>query len=153
MHFFFYFQSRQMDYKLCKCLHYEYCIFPSRNVFDLLVLLTNRWWTQADKKHLTCEDVIQWILVWTINFTFMHLIYMYNVRDINLAKIKYGIWSMLVHEISIWQYFANLNIVYIHVLYPYLDIVIVKMSNSQNIIFHICINSKYKRRKKEKYKC
>jgi hypothetical protein len=23
------------------------------------------------KQHLTCEDVIQWILVWTINFTFM----------------------------------------------------------------------------------
>ena len=135
-----------MDYKLCKCLHYGYFIFPSRSVFDLLVLPTNRWWTQADKKHLTCEDVIQWILVWTINFTFMHLIY--NVRDINLAKI----WN-LVHEISILQYFANLNIVYIHVLYPYLDIVIVKMSNSQNIIFHICMNSKYKRRKKEKYKC
>jgi hypothetical protein len=33
------------------------------------------------------------------------------------------------------------------------DIVIVKMSNSQNIIFHICMDSKYKRRKKEKYKC
>ena len=65
--------------------------------------------------------------------------------------MEYGHW--LVHEISILQYFANLNIVYIHVLYPYLDIVIVKMSNSQNIIFHICINSKYKRRKKEKYKC
>ena len=97
------------------------------------------------KKHLTCEDVIQWILVWTINFTFMHLIY--NVRQ------KYVIWSLLVHEISILQYFANLNIVYIHVLYPYLDIVIVKMSNSQSIIFHICMNSKYKRRKKEKYKC
>jgi hypothetical protein len=97
------------------------------------------------KKHLTCEDVIQWILVWTINFTFMHLIY--NVRQ------KYGIWSLLVHEISILQYFANLNIAYIHILYPYLDIVIVKMSNSQNIIFHICMNSKYKRRKKEKYKC
>ena len=63
-----------MDYKLCKCLHYGYCIFPSRSVFDLLVLPTNWWWTQADKKHLTCEDVIQWILVWTINFTFMHLI-------------------------------------------------------------------------------
>jgi hypothetical protein len=91
------------------------------------------------KKHLTCEDVIQWILVWTINFTFMHLIY--NVRQ------KYGIWSLLVHEISILQYFANLNIVYIHVLYPYLDIVIVKMSNSQSIIFHIYMNSKYKRRK------
>ena len=97
------------------------------------------------KKHLTCEDVIQWILVWTINFTFMHLIY--NVRQ------KYRIWSLLVHEISILQYFANLNIVYIHVLYPYLDIVIVKMSNSQSIIFHICMNSKYKRRTKEKYKC
>ena len=64
------------------------------------------------KKHLTCEDVIQWILVWTINFTFMHLIY--NVRQ------KYGIWSLLVHEISILQYFANLNIVYIHVLYRYI---------------------------------
>jgi hypothetical protein len=24
-----------------------------------------------DEKHLTCEDVIQWILVWTINLTFM----------------------------------------------------------------------------------
>ena len=45
------------------------------------------------------------------------------------------------------------NIVYIHVLYPYLDIVILKMSNSQNIIFPICMDSKYKRRKKEKYKC
>ena len=50
-------------------------------------------------------------------------------------------------------YFGNLNIVYIHVLYPYLDIVIVEMSNSQDIIFHICMDSKYKRRKKEKYKC
>jgi hypothetical protein len=48
-----------------------------------------------------------------------------------------GIWSLLVHEISILQYFTNLNIVYIHVLYPYLDIVIVKMSNSQNIIFPV----------------
>ena len=27
------------------------------------------------------------------------------------------------------------------------------MSNSQNIIFNICMDSKYKRRKKEKYKC
>ena len=134
-----------MDYKLCKCLHYGYCIFPSRSVFDLLVLPTNWWWTQADKKHLTCEDVIQWILVWTINFTFMHLIY--NVRQ------KYGIWSLLVHDISILQYFTNLDIVYMHVLYPYLYIVIVKMSNSQNIIFHICMDSKYKRRKKEKYRC
>jgi len=88
-----------MDYKLCKCLHYGYCIFPSRSVFDLLVLPTNRWWTQADKKHLTCEDVIQWILVWTINFTFMHLIY--NVRDINLAKI----WNLVI--VGTWnQYFA-----------------------------------------------
>ena len=59
----------------------------------------------------------------------------------------------LVHEISILQYFTNLSIVYIYVLYPYLDIVIVKMSNSQNIIFYICMNSKYKRRKIEKYKC
>jgi hypothetical protein len=128
-----------MDYKLCKCLHYGYCIFPSRSVFDLLVLPTNRWWTQTDKKkHLICEDVIQWILVWTINFTFMHLIY--NVRDINLAKI----WNLVI--VGTWnQYFAifaNLNIVYIHVLYTYLDIVIVKMSNSQNVIFHICMNSK-----------
>jgi hypothetical protein len=42
------------------------------------------------KKDLTCEDVIQWILVWTINFTFMHLAY--NVRDINLAKI----WHLVI---------------------------------------------------------
>jgi hypothetical protein len=27
--------------------------------------------TSRLKNHLTCEDVIQWILVWTINFTFM----------------------------------------------------------------------------------
>ena len=33
------------------------------------------------------------------------------------------------------------------------DIVIVKMSNSQSIIFHIRMHSKYKRRKKEKCKC
>jgi hypothetical protein len=94
-----------MDYILCKCLHYGYCIFPSGSVFDLLVLPKNRWWTQADKKHSTCEDVIQWILVWTINFTFMHLIY--NARQ------KYGIWSLLVHEISILQIW---NIVYIKIL-------------------------------------
>jgi hypothetical protein len=61
---------RCMKVKLIvQSLHYGYCIFPSRSVFDLLVLPTNRWWTQADKKHFTCEDVIQWILVWTINFT------------------------------------------------------------------------------------
>jgi hypothetical protein len=95
---------------------------PKSSVFDLFVLPTNRWWTQADKKHLTCEDVIQWILVWTINFTFMveklnelfilflviqiivnqiqlHLIY--NVRDINLAKI----WNLVI--VGTWnQYFA-----------------------------------------------
>jgi hypothetical protein len=50
---------------------------------------------------------------------FITCVFIYNVRK------KYGMWSLLVHEISILQYFANLNIGYIHVLYPYLDIVIV----------------------------
>ena len=54
---------------------------------------------------------------------------------------------------SVFCNILQISIVYIYVLYPYLDIVIVKMSNSQNIIFHICMNSKYKRRKIEKYKC
>ena len=45
------------------------------------------------------------------------------------------------------------NILQIWILYTYMYyilIVIVKMSNSQNIIFHICMNSKYKRKKKRK---
>ena len=53
---------------------------PKSSVLDLLVLPTNRWWTQADKKHLTCEDVI---------------------RDINLAKI----WNLVI--VGTWnQYFV-----------------------------------------------
>ena len=142
-----------MDYKLhvCKCLHYGYCIFPSRSVFDLLVLPTNRWWTQADKKTLDlwrCDTVDP-----CVDYQFhLHASYIYNVRDINLAKI----WNLVI--VGTWnQYFAIFckfeYCIHTHVLYPYLDIVIVKMSNSQSIIFLICMNSKYKRRKKEKYKC
>jgi hypothetical protein len=69
---------------------------------------------QTDGEHKqiknTCEDVIQWILVWTINFTFMvkkfnelslfiqiivnqiQLYLIYNVRDINLSKI----WNLVI---------------------------------------------------------
>jgi hypothetical protein len=73
------------------------------------------------------------------------IIYFFLYRYFSLYTI-YKLEQIFTHEISILQYFTNLNIVYIHLLYPYLDIVIVKMSNSQNIIFHICMNSKYKRR-------
>jgi hypothetical protein len=90
---------------------------------------------------------ILWFLAIQILVNQIQLHRIYNVRDINLTK--YAIWSLVVHEIIILLYFANLNNVCIHVLFPYLDIVIVKMTNSQNIIFHICMNSQYKRRKKE----
>jgi hypothetical protein len=76
-------QCRQMDYKLCKCLHYGYCNFPSRSVSICLFSPQTDGEHKQIKKHLTCEDVIQWILVWTINFTFMH----HSIQDEMSKKI------------------------------------------------------------------
>ena len=67
---------------------------PKSSVFDLFVLPTNRWWTQADKKHLTCEDVIQWILVWTINFTFM-------VKELIWTFILFLVIQIIVNQIQL----------------------------------------------------